>query len=302
MKTLAKLSCFILVLIGQIKAQDLIIKKDSTEIYCKIVYVNVKSLYYTMSNDPKEIKIEKSDVMRYTFDWNLKKVAPQVVIQNTVSSGEFIKLMLSAAVAIPTGDFASSDVNNNQSGIAMTGYMLNGGLGLKLHKHIRLMVSYLYQSHAFDVHSFDAGMEHIYPGAAVNTSGGSWIMNGLMGGLHVDLPIEDQKKVAAIIKMQMGIPNFTSPAIDSKIIYRGATGSTSIETAYAKSMAYLLGLGFSFKLAEEASLQVSTSLFGGKPTFYNVVSKNSSGYSSTDSFTQKINSINIQLGLVIKVD
>ncbi len=306
MKNPAKIICFLFVLLGEIKAQDLIVKKDSTEIYCKIVYVNVKSLYYTISNDPNEIKIDKSDVLRFVFDWNQKKTPTAtptpVVVQNTVSSGEFIKLLISGAVAIPTGNFGSSDVNNNQSGLALTGWMVNAGLGLKINKNIRVLGTYFYQDNPFDASSLDAGLAIAYPGPKFTSTAGHWLVNGVFGGLHVNLPIEDSKKTAVFIQYQMGFPKFTCPPIDTRIVYMGSILSTSIGSAEAKSFAYFMGLGASFKMAEEVSFQVSANLFGARPTFVDVVSKNSSGSSTKDTFSQKINSVNISIGLLIKLD
>ena len=306
MKLKARLTVVLILVACFAFSQDLIIKKDSTEIYCKIVYVNLKSLYYLVPNNSNEIKIDKVDVQKYVFDWNQMKPAilppPAKVVDSKTMEILTHKLSLntSGGISIPNGNFASTDAYNDQAGFGLNGWYAEFGLNLKLHRFIRLSLNYAMQTNPFNSSAYDKGFKTRYPSASMSTIAGAYRMTGLLGGINFHIPMSVDQKVQLHVNLQGGSPMYESPDLQSTVTYNGFKTYFHFTAGQTHTTTLKIGMGMEYHLSEDVNAFALVNLFSAKPSFLITTSVNGS-IPSSETLVQEMKSAHLQVGLIIKI-
>lgn len=180
----------------------------------------------------------------------------------------------SAGPSFPVGDFSSTNLDNEDAGMAKTGYNLqlkymyapNSGLGV--------VASTFYAKHSLDKSSFNLdsvlSLDH-------------WQYYGLMVGPLFVMPITEEAKVDAYV--QVGAGNFNTP----EVLYGH---QTIMEGKWSWAMPLQLGLDFRYAFNGNVSMLVSSEFFYAKPKY--------DFEGVTEKVVQKISTIQLNAGIGIR--
>ena len=130
-------------------SQDLIIKKDSSKIYCQITQEDSLVLYYQVIKNNLKIDavIEKSDVLKY---YKAKSSNPTKIQHKANGYSEKnirFHFTLLAGQANPLRDFGSKDLTNDSAGMANKGVLVELSAVLKLSEFFGIKVNYFNRTH-----------------------------------------------------------------------------------------------------------------------------------------------------------
>jgi opacity protein-like surface antigen len=182
-------------------------------------------------------------------------------------------LIISAGPAFPVGDFASKNMDNEDAGLAHTGYGINLQWGYKFKSGIGLTVTGMYARNEVDINSFG------------NTEGLAVDHWQYYGGLIGPLYIYNVSKITTFdFSVQAGVIRANSP----KLTYHG---QEIMEEAWATAMPIRADVGVRFKVFNGAYLFTGVNYFLAKPEF----KANLDGVEQ--EFTQKISNVGINAGI-----
>lgn len=304
MKTQFKLLILFLVFLSFFsKAQDLIITKDGTRLYCQIVSENPTSLFYVITTQTIQAEILKSEVMKYEFDWK-KNQKTNAIPQNTFIPTKvgYVQIAFDFGISIPTGEFANKDINSSTSGLANVGFL--GGLHLKIKgaQKIGLSGGYIYQSNSFETYDLNNYFLKQNPGVSFTTTASSWKLNGPYIGLHCAVPIFNDKDMNLIFQSNVVWARYTSPRIET--VGRSAFGGGFItqEASEASGAAFFNGIGFFKRINKDIGVNMMFNYLTGKAKFKNIRTTGSGGFSSLDDYNQLYSTIALEIGLCIFLD
>jgi len=302
MKTQSRVFFLFLFSVSIFKSQDLIIKKDSTRIYCKITSENIKSLTYFLVDPNKLEELDKSLIDKYVFDWMKvrRPIYPALVINDTIS--DFARFYFTGGVAFPSGDFASMNINNEKAGLARIGFALNAGLTINFNKHFGLGASYFYQSNGCEVGRLDDKLRTTFPGITFSSTATNWLIQGTFGGMHLSFDLQDIKTVTFMLDLQAGLPKFISPQIQTISNNFSNTLTVTQHSGVSRSLAILFGMGFYYKINNDICFKLNINTFNGTPIFTDITVNSTNGSASKTGFKQSVNSINLAGGLILLIN
>ena len=208
---------------------------------------------------------------------------------------------ISAGVAIPVGNFASTDVNDETPGYANSGF--NGFLST--HIHIKDYIGFAgmigYSKNPYDVQSFNENYRNQNPGVQYEFSASDYEMISLLGGAFVSIP---QGIMDINLKGYIGVSVATMPSTNS-FIYSGEAGDPhrQIETLKNRSTAFTYGGGVNliFYTKKNLAILIDASYLQAKPEFNALEIRlyedgQLTGISGVD-FQQKFQVINLGAGI-----
>lgn len=196
------------------------------------------------------------------------------------SSGKEFKhfLAINGGYTLPVGDFGSSDLSNEDAGLAKEGYNININLGYGISEKWGIMGAFVYSDLAVDKSIFgadpDIKIEH-------------WKYYGVLAGPMLLLP--SSPKVKFDLNFMVGAANFTSP----KIMYAGET-LMSDESSIAAS--FQTGADIHYMFGKKGIIFGGLSYFYAQPSF-NVDYQDELGQPATEKVSQKISTLNLFAGV-----
>jgi opacity protein-like surface antigen len=209
-------------------------------------------------------------------------------------------LGISIGSSFPLGNFASKDINNSKAGWAITGANFGLKFNYKLDKgYFGLSALLNSQFNPIDVDQMAKESENLYPDYSWKIDATSWKTNCILFGAFATLPISE--KVNFEPHGMIGLMISNSPEITSTAKIGGNTSWGKQNETSASSFAYLVGVGFKYKLTNKLNLLGNLDYLGSKPEFLNVEITGSSGGRQTNTLTQNISNLNLSLGIGISL-
>jgi hypothetical protein len=205
-------------------------------------------------------------------------------------------LAISGGTTTPTGDFASTDGNNSAAGFAKGGFLIDLSLNYKFNENWGVTALVRRQSSAVDAEAFINEFAKDMPAGTTTFSSSSWSIGGYMGGVSYNYELSDNTSL--IGRLMVGALTANSPEMN--LTYTDAASNSlwvKQNTASASSFAYLIGAGLKTNLGERFCLVVNLDYLSANPEFSGVVTEDSFGGKSTDTWSQKFGTITYSGGI-----
>ncbi len=202
--------------------------------------------------------------------------------------------------SIPMGDLASKDINKNSAGFAETGAFVDLSFAYKLGgSNFGITALLRAQANSTNLQSMANALANEYPGYTWTIESDGWALSGLMFGGFGSFPVSEN--VSFDTKAMIGFLNAGSPNLTITVSEPGGTGWISSSRATTRSFAYLIGAGFKFSLGKKLYLLTNLDYIGSNPEFTDVETKTSDGNRSTDTWSQKMGTMNFGIGIALKI-
>jgi len=170
--------------------------------------------------------------------------------------GGKIYLGLSTGVSFPLSSFADDNPQDQRSGYAKTGYIVEINGGVRLLNLFEISVAGFRNSNSTNVTNLVNSIAATIPGVEFTRESGSWEIYGFLGGIGISFPLPE--KFITDVRILGGYQNVSSPEItmvgdhqDTYIKIEGQTisgpvylGSASLR--YPLSESIYLGFGFQY--------------------------------------------------------
>jgi hypothetical protein len=205
-------------------------------------------------------------------------------------------IAISIGPSIPTGEFASKNMDNESSGFANTGAIFDISFAYKLNKNFGLTAVLRGQANEVDAQALSKEMSKQLTSDITNSvSTGSWGIGGLLVGGYATVPFAKQLSFES--RLMLGFITSTSP--DMTINLSSPNGSAWVKqsSATAPAFAYLAGIGIKYDVAKRVCLLTNFDYLGANPQFVDVETTNSLGGLGKNDFTQAFGSVNIGFGV-----
>jgi hypothetical protein len=202
--------------------------------------------------------------------------------------------------SIPVGDFGSKNYDNGFAGFAVTGATFEIAVDYKLGKgNWGVAATMRGQANSHDFMAYQNELENHYGGVNWFVESDVWTVGGIMLGAFRDFPID--KSISFKPRFLVGFPSASSPNITTTAYGSGNSNWVRSNKAYSRNFGYLLGLGFKFDMSKKLSILANADNFGTLQEFRQVEILNSDGMRSYDTYLQPMNSINLSIGLAVKI-
>lgn len=196
----------------------------------------------------------------------------------------------SLGAAIPTGDFASTDINSDNSGFAQTGLTIQlVNFGYTFGGNFGIAGMWSGAAFALDVESLakNAGL------SGMTVESDLWSFGAFMGGLLVSLP---SNSMNVDFRFMIGSGSGTAPEMSISGFVNGSHVDIIQNSASAMSLAYDLGIGLRLNVSKLISLNLFMDYLGCKATFVTDIYAGSL-FLETVEFVQPMNQLNITGGI-----
>lgn len=295
-KSFLFLILFLITLAGTVIAQDVVVLNNGRKILCRITSIDSASIFYKLPHQTREFSIQKREVKRY--DQNSIKPKTNGTVNDIVGTNELFILSFMAGPASPIQDFGSMDINNEKSGLAKTGNFLQASATIKLTEYFGLSVLFRNQKHAFAHELLAQALTNQYRGNPSFTSfGDNWKIRGFFAGVYLMLPVKTTPQLSLNFHLLGGLPKIELPeySLRANSYPQSITGTTYKSTSSAGAI--IGGFGLKYKVQKNVALDIGLSYFYSEVSFLNVYTSFSNGYYYYGNFKQKINTLNLQVGI-----
>jgi hypothetical protein len=217
-----------------------------------------------------------------------------------------VYVSINAGVSIPLLDYAESDFDNESSGFAKTGASLKIDFGYGLNDYLSLTGMFLGGVNRFDYIELRDWLTENFATTLPNTQwvveSKSWGLGGLLVGARGHLPLVTNTLFLEATAMG-GFLYVYSPARYITGVTEGEEDITISTEQYASpSWALDGGLGLRYKRSRSQYFILSADYIISNPYYSGVETNSSIGLESADSFSQRVSTINIMLGLGYIID
>lgn len=186
-------------------------------------------------------------------------------------------ISIAGGPTIPVSDFASKNFNNENAGLAKTGFTTNLQFGYQILKNLGVTTTVLYSTYNLDVSEF----------AQYGVTADHWQHYGLLAGPMFTWPVNDKLKTN--FKVLGGIMNVNSPLVEF------ADGTNLMNEEWATSFAMQLGADLRISFTPNLYLITNVDYNFMKPKFDGGIYVGDG--TPTSAFEQKINAINASIGI-----
>ena len=196
--------------------------------------------------------------------------------------------------SIPLGDFAGTDINNNSSGFAQTGYLFDATLGLKFSKYFGTTILIRSQVNQFDEETFaEHATKEIGYKATVNST--AWYIGNYMIGTYGSFPIS--KNFTLEPRMMVGFLTATSPEMTLKATAGSIPFWVTKNSSSSGSLSYLFGIGYKVNAGKHICISFNLDYLGTSTQFNNVETTDSFGGIDFTSWNQNIETFSLSAGI-----
>ncbi|MBL7932760.1 MAG: hypothetical protein JNL60_12700 [Bacteroidia bacterium] len=224
------------------------------------------NIFFMRSQDNAEQKIARTDVKKY---YMAQKKAPLSVNGAHVAYLHYEALVLGVSVgrSLPIGKFASRDLNEDNSGCALNGYMLNANAALKIMDEFGFTVSYVYQFNRFDESAIAKAFNSAYPAGGFTSNATAWKMRGSFFGFVINLSIKKIPGLSVKTEVKGGFPLFYQPEISTSGTISGQFISIDSEARPTRAPAFNGSVGLTYKFMRNIAFTADLDFFSAKPFF-----------------------------------
>jgi len=310
---------FFLFLSNLLFSQDLIIKKDSTKIRCRITSIDSLVINYSIIKEKSTTKtfILREDVLNYYLSRTLTtKQEKELTKKDSLYPEKWTRFHfgMSYGKSIPLGFFSKKDAEVDSSGFAVSGFSFYLNAVYKLTPHVGISVSYYFQKNKFDSDELASSMNKSNSTSYFTASSiGQWSSRGMLGGFYITYPISKKSKIFFESSLLFGNPQYTSPFV--KIEYK--TNSTysyfTQESKITNGFTYVYEIGLRKKIGNNLFLGLNFNLKRSAPKFTNVIvnfRKESYGpgfsaysaFSETIEFKQRMLTLDARVGIIYQIN
>ena len=220
---------------------------------------------------------------------------------NIIAQEGEIFVSLAAGASIPLSEYAASDFNNPSSGFAKTGGNFGINFGYRFNEYLSLTGLLSGSVNRYDYIQLQNWLTEnfidLMPDTRWIVETKSWGLGGLLGGFTGSLPLVNNRFYVDARALG-GFTYVYSPAIYITGIESGAEDIYLFVEQYSTgSWALDFGAGFRYKRTRNQYFTLYADYFMAHPKYSGVVSESNFGASRSDSFSQKINAVNISLGI-----
>ncbi len=213
---------------------------------------------------------------------------------------------ISMGTGLAVGDFGSKNILQETSGFANDGFVLNLNFAYRIASNFGLTGMVLIQANSFDdkafleeikKNSFSAGVHVNY----ISVEADSWSLSGFMAGGFASLPLEREGIIILEPRAMLCLLTAISPGI--KISARDGFSTVYVDQQNGAGigLGYSLGGGVRFNMSDKTALLLNADYVQTMPKFYDVEYRYSNGSIEYYSFEQKIQTVNIVIGLAIRI-
>lgn len=176
---------------------------------------------------------------------------------------------VTAGLAIPTGDFGSTSLMNENAGLAKLGFAMNVDLAAPFTQHFGAIFSFSGSLNQGDEEAVK-GVYRMYTGLKPEVSFTSWKQGSLLAGLYVKTKSVSGKPTF-FAKVQGGYALTQSPEFTMSLSYNGNYASSKQNAALAGAFAFNGGIGLIIPLTTSGpSLQLGVNYITMHSTFKDV--------------------------------
>jgi hypothetical protein len=271
-------------------AQDIIILKNGNKIYCKIVFEDSTSVYYSKPPQKTQFEIKKSDVEK--FIWTNAPVHDSVFHKKR----DLILFDFSGGYVRPIDEFASVDPEDIKSGLAKDGYFIRGNGVLKLADNFGFSAAYHFQKNKLNDVPIREHLSRTY-GTSFTSSASSWKSSGILGGIFLTVPLKPVESLSFYTNIQIGSLKHVLPSVQTSATLSGTKITVIQFETTARAFTFFTGMGFNYRTNKSLAFNFAVNYFYSKPVFRDIYSVSSTGFYSYDDYTQKITTINAEIGV-----
>ena len=209
---------------------------------------------------------------------------------------------VSIGPSIPIEDFASKNSSNEAAGYANPGAIFDVSFQYKFGKYFGISALLRGQANTTDAQAIANELAREINNVLWTVESNPWSIGGILIGGSASVPIGLNDKISFESRAMFGFLNATSPEIN-------ITGRTNSQSEWAKqqskmatAFSYLLGAGFKFNIAKRICILTNIDFLSAKPEFKDVLITNSKGEFISNTFSQKFGTINIGLGIGLRLN
>ena len=204
--------------------------------------------------------------------------------------------------ALVIGDFASKDIDNSDAGFTNSGISNTISFSYRLGESpYGITALFSGQSHSYDNQALTNIAFRAYPQNNWYATSTLWqIGSTLVGGYG---NFELSPKAVLVPRVLLGIASSTSPELTYTAFSVPSGNMAWVEqnSGSSLSFAYQIGLGALFNMGDRISIISSLDFFGTKPEFVDNEIKDSDGGVTFDTWSQRISTFNLSVGLAYRL-
>ncbi|MFN9711273.1 MAG: hypothetical protein ACK55K_07700 [Bacteroidota bacterium] len=204
---------------------------------------------------------------------------------------------VSLGAGIPTGDFASKDMNNRSSGFAKAGAIFDISFAYKLDKKFGIIAMLRGQAHKTDAQAMAEEMIKQMPfdNISISTQSESWSIGAILVGGYGSFPIEKQLSFES--RLMIGFLSATAPKATFNLSTPEGTAWVKQSSATGSAFAYQIGAGLKYNAGKRVCMLVNIDYMGATPKFKDVEVTSSIGYDEKNDYFQSLGSFNLGVGV-----
>lgn len=208
-------------------------------------------------------------------------------------------ISISLGPSLPTGDFASTNYNNNEAGWSKTGAVIDIAFTHKFSQsHWGIAAMLRGQTNPLDAQGIADEVASQVPGVLITVTTTNWQIGSLWLGTYGSFPFSE--KAAFDTRAMIGFLRVTAPEITTTAITAFGSEWIKQSSSTTSTFGYLLGAGFRFDLGEKLSFLTQADYMSSKPKFKDVETTSSMGDYEKETKSQKIQTVNVSIGLAFK--
>lgn len=202
--------------------------------------------------------------------------------------------------SFPIGDFANKNYDYVNSGMANTGAMFDICIAHKVGNGKFGITGMLRgQSNPIDVLSISRSFASDIPGYKWTAESDGWSASSYMLGAYGTFPISE--KAFFEPRTMIGFMAVRCPSLSITGTNSGSEMWLRQSSIYSGSFAFLIGAGVKIDLGEKIYLISNLDYLGSNAQFIDVETVSSNGKRYFDSWSQSIRTINLSLGIALKI-
>ena len=214
---------------------------------------------------------------------------------------------IAVGAAFPQSSFAGTEFEKNDQGYAQNGNYLEVNAGYRFMNNLGGVIMFRGQRHEYDVQTQANQLASEYPGNTIKVESEQWTRTGVMIGLNGILPLGPEKRTALELKGMIGSMKAVIPEQTLRASNANEWEEINFAEADNSAFAYLAGIALRYNISPRFALSVTGDYLSSEHTFDVTVSSRYSGPAGSSealtenaAFTQKIETINVGLGLAYR--
>jgi len=204
--------------------------------------------------------------------------------------------------SMPTGKFASSDLNDSLAGFANTGAIFELNIGYRLGKNLGIAVALRGQSNPFDETTISNSF--LFTGYNFDIDADNWGIGGFLAGLYTTVPTSATLKTSFDARFLVGFVNASTPRLRITLTdpLIPATVWSEQNSVSGSAFGILFGAGFRFNVSESISIITNADFFIAEPEFNDIKVTSSAGDVTYFDLNQSMTTFNLTAGIGFRIN